>query len=50
MLSPGLTWPPFPLATIISISKSGFQLAKSQFEPDGDAAQASRSKSNVPER
>src|SRR5690348_1248301 len=35
MLSLALTWPPLPLATIVSISVFGFQFEKTQLEPVG---------------
>src|SRR5215210_5528580 len=34
MLSPALTWPPFPLATIVNISEFGFQPATLQVDPE----------------
>src|SRR6266571_1900779 len=49
MLSPGLTWPPFPFATIVSISVFGFQFVKSQAEPE-KLAQSEPVERKVPER
>ena len=48
-LSPAFTWPPVPLATIVNISRFGFQLAKTQLEPVG-TPQRLPLKSIVPER
>ena len=49
MLSPGLFWPPLPFATTMNMSKFGFQLGKSQLEPETDA-QSEPVAWNVPER
>src|SRR6266536_2660198 len=49
MLLPGLTWPPFPSATIVSISVFGFQVEKAQAVPE-TLAQSDPVARNVPER